>query len=127
VVEQRADPPTRSWWEACLLGNFDLTRFALVPRDGGPPAAAATFRSIEPPCLPREGRSEGLIDVEVSPQWRRQGLATFLLSEAFRQLARQGVVSIETQASRNNNACLALLAKLQLKPIAEGIVFRKEV
>jgi len=126
LVEQRADPPLRSWWEACLLGNFDLTRFALIPRDGGPPAATATFRTIDPPCAPVQGRGEGLIDMEVSRQWRRKGLATFLLSEAFRQLARQGVATIETQTSRSNDASLALLAKLQLKPVAEGIVFRKE-
>ncbi len=32
VVEETIDFPTRNWWEACTLGEFDLTRFEMVPR-----------------------------------------------------------------------------------------------
>jgi GNAT superfamily N-acetyltransferase len=126
-VEERADPPAATWWEACLLGDFDLTRYVVVPRSGGPPAATATFRGMEPPDDATPGRSLGLIDLEVDPAWRRQGLATFVLSEAFRQFARQGAATIETQTSRQSPDCLALLDKMQLKDVGEGIVFRKEV
>lgn len=44
VVEVVIDPPTRTWWEACTLGMFDLVRFALVPRSGGSAVATALFR-----------------------------------------------------------------------------------
>ena len=48
MVEVTADAPTRTWWEACTVGEFDLTRFELVPRGGGSAVATATFRSMEP-------------------------------------------------------------------------------
>ena len=32
IVEVTIDAPTRNWWEACTVGEFDLTRFDLVPR-----------------------------------------------------------------------------------------------
>ncbi len=47
LVEVTADAPTRTWWEACTVGEFDLTRFDLVPRGGGSVVATATFRSME--------------------------------------------------------------------------------
>lgn len=125
-VEGRGDPPARSWWEACTLGEFELTRFALAPRDGGPQAAAATFHIMDASPSTAHGRGAALIDVEVQPTQRREGLGTFLLSEAFRQFSRQGIHSVEAQASRDNTACLALLAKLRMEAVGEGIVFRKE-
>ncbi len=47
LVEVLLDPPPRTWWEACTLGQFDLVRFALVPRTGGTAVASATFRRME--------------------------------------------------------------------------------
>jgi GNAT superfamily N-acetyltransferase len=127
TVEERVDPPARSWWDACTIGEFELTRFALAPRDGGPQTATATFRIMESPAGTAHDRSAGLIDVEVHPARRREGLGTFLLSEAFRQFGRQGLISIEAQASHGNAAYLALLSKLQMEAVGEGIVFRKDV
>lgn len=124
-VEARVDPPARNWWEACITGDFDLTRFELIPRGGGPAVAGATFRSMESDGS--AGRASGLIELEVDTIWRRQGLGTFLLAEAFRQLARQGVAGVEAQAAGDNEACAGLFAKLGLEKAGEGIVFRKEV
>ena len=61
MVEVTADAPTRTWWEACTIGGFDLTRFDLVPRDGGPPIASATFRSMEPSGTVTVSRAAGLV------------------------------------------------------------------
>ena len=91
VVEVVVDPPTRTWWEACTLGMFDLVRFALVPRSGGSAVATAMFRRME--LLPSvlQPPSLGLIEVWVEESARRRGLAIFLLSEAFRQFIREAL------------------------------------
>ena len=86
LVEETIDFPTRNWWEACTLGEFDLTRFEMVPRGGGPAVARAIFRSMEPTGTNSSGRRSGLIELHVDPAYRRRGYAVFLLSEVFRQL-----------------------------------------
>ena len=90
VVEVVVDPPSRSWWEACTLGPFDLVRFLLVPRTGGSPVATATFRHMELAATSLQPSSMGLMEVWVEESARHRGLAIFLLSEAFRQFIREG-------------------------------------
>jgi GNAT superfamily N-acetyltransferase len=127
VVEVTNDPPARTWWEACTLGEFDLTRFDAVPRTGGAPVASATFRTMG--LVPSGGpsRSMGLIDIWVEESFRRHGLAVFLLCEAFRQFARQGTETIDIQAMQHNLGALGLYRKLGFQQVGQGSVFRKEV
>jgi ribosomal protein S18 acetylase RimI-like enzyme len=125
VVEVAIDPPARNWWEACVLGEFDLTRFSLLPRGGGPTLAAATFRSMELVPTSSPGRTVGLVELFVDESFRRRGLAVFLLTEAFRQFARQGITTVEAQAMQHNVAGLGLYHKLCFQQTAQGSVFRK--
>ncbi len=126
VVEVAVDPPSRTWWEACILGQFDLTRFALVPRGGGPPAATATIRTTEFTDTTTPRRVMALIELVVAEAYRRRGLALFLLSEAFRQFTRQGITTVEAQAMQHNVAALGMYHKLNFQQIGQGSVFRKQ-
>ncbi len=125
VVEETIDFPTRNWWEACTMGEFDLTRFEMVPRGGGPAVARAIFRSMEPGGNNSPGRRSGLIELNVDPAYRRRGYAVFLLSEVFRQFKRQGIACVEAQAMEINAPAVNLYQKLGFKPIGEGSVYRK--
>jgi GNAT superfamily N-acetyltransferase len=126
IVEVTPDPPPRTWWEACTTGEFELTRFDVVPRSGGPPAAHAIFRNMDLAAPTGPGQSVGLIELVVEASFRRRGVAVFLLSEALRQFARQGVVRVEGQAMQHNLAALGLYQKLGFQQIGQGSVFRKE-
>jgi ribosomal protein S18 acetylase RimI-like enzyme/predicted N-acetyltransferase YhbS len=126
IVEVTADPPSRTWWEACTLGEFELTRLELVPRGGGPVAAQATFRGMEPTGASGVGRAAGLVQLHVGEAFRRRGLAVFVLSEACRQLVREGVMLVEAQTLHHNLPALGLLQKLGFTQVAQGSVFRKE-
>ncbi len=125
VVEVTVDAPTRTWWEACTVGAFDLTRFALVPRSGGAAIATATFRSMEPSGSVTVGRSAGLVDLFVDEAYRRRGLATFLLSEAFRQFLRQGIVHVEVQTGDSDTPALGAFRKVGFQQIAQGGLWKK--
>ena len=46
----------------------------------------------------------GVAGLEVAPSARRQGLATYLLGEAFRQLHAQGVALVEVHVAEENAA-----------------------
>ncbi len=41
------DPPTSTWWEACMFEPFDRTLCLLTPRGGGPPGARVFFWNME--------------------------------------------------------------------------------
>ncbi|MBI3838986.1 MAG: hypothetical protein HY288_13780 [Planctomycetia bacterium] len=43
TFETVVDPPTTTWWEACIFEPFDRTQFLLRPREGGAAAAAVNF------------------------------------------------------------------------------------
>jgi GNAT superfamily N-acetyltransferase len=127
LVQVLMDPPTNNWWEACTLGDFDLTRFELVPRGGGPAVARATVRTMLWADGFSAGPSCGLIDLFVEPPHREQGLATFLLSESFRMLSMQGVAAIEVQSRESNAPLTRLYQKLGFREAGQGVVFRKGI
>ncbi len=122
-----ADPPSRDWWEAMEIGEFDLTRFELSPRRPGPPVASLTVRDMGPPSPDLPGPAAGIVDLFVSETQRRQGMASFLLTEAFKQLLQQGVGSVEAHISADDIAAKALCRKLGLQVAAEAVQFRKEL
>jgi len=127
LVEVTADAPTRTRWEACTVGEFDLTRFDLVARGGGAAVATALFRNIEPGGITGVRHAAGLIDLSVEPAYRRRGVATFLLNEAFRQFLRQGIMHVEVQAGETNAAALGAFQKLGLQQTGQGGVWKKEM
>ncbi len=126
VVESQIDAPTRTWWEACTLGEFELTRFEMVPKAGGPAVATALFRGMDPSGNSVIGRTAGLMHFEVDPAHRRRGYAVFLLSEAFRQFQRQGIVTVETQTPETNLPAVKMYEKMNFQCVGGGGVFRKE-
>jgi ribosomal protein S18 acetylase RimI-like enzyme len=121
------DPPASNWWEACTLGEFHRMRFDLRPRRGGQPQASAVLWSLDPIHWRPGERTVGLSQVQVSADQRRQGLATFLLGEAFRELREHGYSHVETQVLENDEAAGRLLAKLGFTQVDRGSVYRKEV
>ncbi len=126
TVQSSLDWPTRTWWEACTLGDFDLMRFEVLPRGGGPVLAHALFRSMEPSGGGGFVRAAGLVDIAVHESYRRRGLATFLLGETFSTFVRQGITVVETQTMTHNAAALGLYRKLGFEQFDEGCAFRKD-
>ena len=119
------DPPAANWWDACSFGNFERTRYDLVESDAGPAVATATFWSMEPLSTSWGVRAVGLINFEVSPQRRREGLATFLLCEAFRQLHEEGVHLVEAQTPQENEGARQLYLHLGFQMVDQGAVYQK--
>jgi ribosomal protein S18 acetylase RimI-like enzyme len=66
----------------------------------------------------------GIIDVEVKPNVRRQGLAKFLIVQILRYLQDQFFALVEVQAMRDNTVALNLYKALGFQAIDEGRVFR---
>jgi ribosomal protein S18 acetylase RimI-like enzyme len=127
AVRRVDDPPARSWWDACVFGPFDRMRFELVPKEGGSPMASATFWDMQGMSNMKGARAMGLTYVEARGDQRRQGMVSLLLAEAFKQLAEQGLATVETQVDSNNQAALRLFQKLGFRAVDQAAVYRKEV
>jgi ribosomal protein S18 acetylase RimI-like enzyme len=120
------EPPTRTWWEACTVGEFERVEFQLLDRAFGKQMASATVRAIDQATTHPGVRASGLIDVYVDPGALHRGLATFLIAEALKELHQQGVGVVEAQTMQRNTAAIGLYKKLGFKRIDEGAVYRKE-
>lgn len=125
VVQIVNDPASATWWEACAWSLLPRTRFELSLRDSPAVAATATFWSIQPLAKSWGVNAAGLVGLEVTESCRRQGLATFLLGEAFRQLQAQGVSLIEVQTMQRNAAAQKLYDRLGFRLADQGAVYRK--
>jgi hypothetical protein len=72
-------------------------------------------------------RAVGLRRVEVAANQRREGLATFLLGEALKQLASQGVALVEAQADDDDLCSSALFRKLGFTGVDHATSYEKPV
>ena len=90
IVEMVVDPPTTSWWEACLFEPFERTRAMLVDRNSGALLAVVNFWNLETMAGTWGVQAVGMAGVEVDATRRRQGLATYLLGDALSPIARTG-------------------------------------
>lgn len=124
-IRTAIDPPPETWWDACTFGGFDRVRFELFTT-AGQSVAQATVWNMEPIGTSWGVRAGGLIRIEVAADCRRQGFATYLISEVLRHQQQQGVALIETQTMQQNTAALALYARLGFHEVDRGTVFRKE-
>jgi ribosomal protein S18 acetylase RimI-like enzyme len=120
------EPPSKSWWEACTLGEFERVEFQLLDRELGKEIASATLRAIDHTPANSGVRTSGLVDVQVDPGQQHEGLATFLVSEALKELSQQGVGLIEAQTMERNKAAIGLYQKLGFTRVDSGAVYRHE-
>jgi ribosomal protein S18 acetylase RimI-like enzyme len=68
----------------------------------------------------------GMVELITAENLRRQGLATFLVGEALRQLHAYGISRCQVQAMESNSAALGLYNKLGFEAIEQGVVLRKD-
>jgi GNAT superfamily N-acetyltransferase len=126
AVREEPNPVARSWWVASTTGVFDQLRFSLELAAGGAPLAEVSFWDIEPLSTGWGVATSGMHDLQVTSARRRQGLATYLLSEVFTRLTSRGIVRVEAQTMQTNTTAIALYKNLGFEQVDEGVVFRKE-
>lgn len=119
-------PEATTWWEACTTGMFERLYFSLEQHGTGQLLANVWIWDIEPLSTGWGVPTCGMYEMYVSPDVRRQGYATHLLSEVFDRLRRRGVVLIEAHVMQANEPALALYRKLGFEDVDEGVIFRKE-
>src|SRR5690606_16421541 len=82
-------PPAANWWEASVYGHLERIEFQLQQPRTKQVIASCSFWDIEPLASTWGLRAAGMNSLRVEPGERRQGYATYLLSEAFKELQKR--------------------------------------
>jgi ribosomal protein S18 acetylase RimI-like enzyme len=116
-----------TWWQECVTGPVDLQEYTLCEKVGGR-AVARTLAWVLDPFSTRWGEhAVGVLDIEVLPELRRQGLARFLLSQLLRFFQDQFFTLAEIQADANDLPTEGLLRGLGFTVIDEGLQYQRAV
>lgn len=125
-LETTIDPPATSWWDAVMFEQFDRTRWTVVEREGGPSLASVYVWDLETMAGAWGVHAVGIVDLEVTSDRRRRGLATNLLGEAFRQLHAQGVSLAEVHVPEENVPGRAVFANLGFEQVDGSSLYFKD-
>jgi ribosomal protein S18 acetylase RimI-like enzyme len=133
-VEVELDPPARSWWEACTVGQTQRIRYRVVSRRSGECCGSVTFWDMERIATSRGLlHAVGMLGLEIQEAWRGRGLGTFLTGEALRRLHGDqprpdewtGIQACTAQVDGGNLAALALFRKLGFHEVDRGLLVVK--
>jgi ribosomal protein S18 acetylase RimI-like enzyme len=116
----------RSWWEECTVGPVEIVDFRLEEKGTGHVAARASVWEMDLFSWCWNQPAIGIVDVDVAPEMRRQGLAKYLLTQVLRYLQEQFFGLAEVQSSAQNVAALNLYRSVGFEEVDVGHLYRKE-
>ena len=126
LVEYDPNPAAATWFEACRTCATEQIAFTLSRRSDGEELASVNFWDIEPLGSSWGIRTAGLCDLYVDETNRRQGYASYLLGEAFKEVLKRGVSMVEAHTMADNEAAIGLYKKLGFTQVDTGVVLRRE-
>lgn len=125
ALENFSDSQPQTWLQACHYDAATQKVFQLKDKRSGEVVGKVAFWEMEPLVQNWGQHGMGLVELEVAPQWRRTGLATYLVGESLRQLKQSGVGLIEIQHLDTDLAVASLCHKLDFTPIDSTVLYRK--
>jgi ribosomal protein S18 acetylase RimI-like enzyme len=126
-VKAIPDPLESSWWECCLFSLAERDRFTLYSPKRREIAGCVSFWDMQPMSTERGTTCRGLYDLYIEPQYRRTGLATFLIGESLKGLAQRGVGQVEVQVLASDQASFQLFQKLGFEKKATAFQMSKSL
>lgn len=117
-------PVTARWFDECVVAPLEILQFQLQEVTMKMTVAQANVWDMDLFGWRWHQPSAGIMDVEVHPNCRRQGLAKYLIVQIIRYLQDQFFAIAEVQAMNNNSAALNLYQALGFQKVDEGHVYR---
>lgn len=117
-----------SWWHDNVWGTLEPVEFRMVDKlANNLPCARAVVWELEGYGWRWGYPSAGILDIQVRPDLRRQGLAKLLLSQILRFLQDQFFGICELQAEANRPDLVGLCKSVGLEQVDVGTSFLKPV
>jgi ribosomal protein S18 acetylase RimI-like enzyme len=116
---------TGTWWQECTLGPIEVLDVLLRDKVSGTVAARAAAWEMLGFCQRWGAPAVGIMDLDVSPALRRQGLAKFVLVHLLRHVQEQFFSLVEVQANERNEPAVRLYRGLGFEQVDTGHTYRK--
>ncbi len=114
-----------SWWQECLWNTLEPAEFRVIDKLTGVPAARAIAWELEGFGWRWNAPSAGIIDVQVRPDLRKQGLAKMLVFHILKFLQDQFFGIVELQVRSDDEAAVGLCKSLGFEQVDVGHVYGK--
>jgi len=130
MLKRRYDPQILrtsaigSWWQDCQWGMLEPVEMRVIDKLTGMPAARLVIWELEGFSWKWGFPSAGLIDIQVRPDLRRQGLAKMLVAHALRFLQDQFFAICEMQIPASDPIAMGLAKSLGFEEVDTGSVYQ---
>lgn len=114
-----------SWWQECVWGGLEPVELRMTDKLTGLPAARVVVWELEGFGWRWGHPAAGILDMQVRPDLRRNGLGKLLLSHALRFLQDQFFAVAELQFPAGDEAGLGLCRGLGFEQVDRGLVYRR--
>jgi ribosomal protein S18 acetylase RimI-like enzyme len=116
---------TAGWWREAVLGPLELIDFHLEEKVTGQEVARASVWDMEGFSRCWNEPTLGLVEVEVRPELRRQGVAKFLLAQLFRYVQDQYFTLIEAQVRETDETTARLFRSVGFAQVDTARAYEK--
>jgi ribosomal protein S18 acetylase RimI-like enzyme len=116
---------TGTWWQECKWGPIEPVEFRLEEKSTGQMVGQTSVWEMDLFGWRWNQPAVGIIEMEIKPELRRQGLAKFLLAQMLRYLQEQFFGIAEVQTMENNQQALGLYKSLGFEQVDTGRIYKK--
>lgn len=116
-----------SWWSECVWGILEPVEFRAYDKLTGMPTARAIVWELDGFNWRWNYPAAGILDVQVRPDLRKQGMAKMLLFQILRFLQDQFFGIAELQVRTDDPAAVGLCKSLGYEQVDEGVVYEKAI
>jgi len=120
------DPAPPNWWSACRYASFEHAHFELRSKESGQVLAQAHGWEMYPLQKTWNAEAVGIVEVQVLPEFRNQGVGTYLMSQLLKHYRENGLTLAEVQTMVRNVAACRLYQRLGFQEVDRGVVYRAE-
>jgi ribosomal protein S18 acetylase RimI-like enzyme len=120
LINATSDPLEQSWWESCTLGMAGRERFTVINKRSKEVSGSVSYWDMLPLSHATSGNTRGLYNLSIDENLRRTGIATYLVGESLKHLAKSNVTVVEAQTRSSDGASQALFEKLGFEKTSSG-------
>lgn len=113
------------FYRECVLGPIEAVEYRLREKQSGEVAARVILWDMATFGFAWGETAVGLIDLDVTPELRRQGMAKFLLAHVLAHLHQQTFDRFEACVDLNDAAAVSLLRGLLFDQVETGHCYRR--
>jgi RimJ/RimL family protein N-acetyltransferase len=120
------DPAPKNWWENCVYGMARRERFSIFNKRDQVVSGDISFWDMKP-IYATGVRARGAYNLNVPPEFRRSGIATFLLGDALKSLMQEGIELVEAQTRESDSAACGVFEKVGFEKKYHGVLLSKPI